>query len=154
METRRHATAVVRPSRPEDFEGVVALLRAADLPSAGVREHFSEFLVATGSGGLVGAAGIERYGTFGLLRSVVVAEDARGRGLGQLLTSRALERAGERRLLAVYLLTTTSAAFFERFGFRRVTRAGVPTELYASAELQGACPDSAIMMALDLAPRA
>jgi amino-acid N-acetyltransferase len=150
MSDHRHLTAVVRPARAADRETVERLLVAADLPTAGVADHFSEFVVATTAEGIVGAAGVERYGACGLLRSLVVDDAARGRGLGQLLTMRALDRANGAGVERVFLLTTTAAPYFERFGFRRTTREAIPDDVRASAELQGACPESAVVMERNL----
>jgi N-acetylglutamate synthase-like GNAT family acetyltransferase len=146
MPEHRHLTAVVRPARPADRPAVERLLRAAALPTAGLDDQFSEFMVATTADGVVGVAGVERYGAFGLLRSVVVDDAARGRGLGQLLTMRVLDRANTAGVSQVFLLTTTAAPYFARFGFRPTTREAIPADVRASAELQGACPESAIVM--------
>jgi amino-acid N-acetyltransferase len=50
----------------------------------------------------------------------------------------------------VFLLTTTAENFFPSFGFQRIERADVPTELEQSPELRGACPASATVMKLTL----
>jgi len=144
-------TVTVRPARPTDREAIERLLAAADLPLAGVAEHLGEFLVAVSSGGIVGTAAVEPWPPSGLLRSVAIHPSQRGRGLGALLTARAIERARSRGLTALYLLTTTAADWFPRFGFRSVPRARLPAELEGSAELRGACPDSAVCMELPLA---
>ena len=54
--------------------------------------------------------------------------------------------ARERGIHTLFLLTTTAAPYFERFGFRRTTRDAIPSDVRASAELQGACPESAVVM--------
>jgi len=71
-------------------------------------------------------------------RSVVVASDAKGAGIGGALTRRVLEEARGRGASTVYLLTTTAI------------RADVPAALQASKEFHGACPASAIVMRRDL----
>lgn len=150
MNERTLPTVVVRPARDSDRDAIERLLVAANLPLAGVAEHLGEFLVATGSAGIVGAAAVEGHGPYGLLRSVAVDESQRGRGLGGLLIARAIQRARGRGASALYLLTTTAAGYFSRFGFRAVPRTGLPAELSASEELRGACPDSAVCMELAL----
>jgi amino-acid N-acetyltransferase len=57
-----------------------------------------------------------------------------------------LDRAHGSRLDEIYLLTTTAENFFPKFGFVATTRATVPGALQASAEFQGACPDTAVVM--------
>ncbi len=141
---------VIRIARPEDRAQVEGLLAAADLPVEGVAEHFHSFFVAEDGDRIVGAAGLEFRGHHALLRSVVVAQDARRQGLGATLTRRALYEASARKVLGVYLLTTTAADFFRQFGFERVLRERAPDDVRASIEFRGACPDSAIAMSLVL----
>jgi N-acetylglutamate synthase-like GNAT family acetyltransferase len=140
----------IRPARAPDLAAIEALLSAAKLPVEGVAEHLGSFLVLHDGRGIRGAVGIEPYGDAALLRSVVVAPDERGRGRGVLLTTRAIEDARVRGARAVFLLTTTAAGFFPRFGFERVERSDVPGAVMASRELQGACPATAIVMMLRL----
>ena len=147
------STIIVRRARAEDRVRIEELLQSEQLPTDGLGDHFGNYLVAVTARGVAGAIGLERYGDYGLLRSAVVAVDARGRGVGELLTARVLQDALARGATHVYLLTTTAADWFERFGFRRIPRAELPAELNASAELSGACPDDAVCMAIDLAAR-
>src|SRR5687768_4750627 len=141
---------MIRTAEPGDRPSVEALLTEAGLPLEGVDEHFASFFVADEGGKIVGAAGIEWYGKDALLRSVVVASDAKGIGVGSLLTRRALDEARVHGARAVYLLTTTAEAFFPRFGFERTTREEAPERMRASREFQGACPDSATVMRCEL----
>jgi amino-acid N-acetyltransferase len=122
------------------------LLSASNLPLDGVRENFSSFLVAEDAGGVRGAVGLELFGPAALLRSAVVAREHRGAGVGHRLVERSLARAAEEGVGELYLLTTTAEEYFPRFGFLRIARSTVPDAVRASAEFQGACPDTAIAM--------
>jgi len=141
---------MIRIAQPDDRAEVQALLEVAGLPTEGVDEHFHSFFVADEGGHIVGAAGIEVRGRHALLRSVVVADDARGTGIGSALTRRALHEAIALDLRGVYLLTTTAEAFFRRFGFERAVREETPVLVQQSVEFRGACPESAIAMRLHL----
>ena len=143
-------TVAVRAARAADRAAIERLLGAAGLPLAGVADHLGEFLVAITSAGIVGTVAVESYPPSGLLRSVAVDASQRGRGLGALMTLRAIERARSRGLAALYLLTTTASEYFSRFGFRAVPKAALPPEVGASEELKGACPDTAVCMELRL----
>lgn len=145
-----HPTIVVRRARPEDRARVEALLAAENLPLAGVAEHFGSFLIAVTAQSIAGAIGLERYGEDALLRSAVVAKEARGRGVGALLAARLLHDAAAAGVRRVFLLTTTAEPWFARIGFRPVPRTELPAALSASAELRGACPDTAVAMRLEL----
>ena len=138
--------AALRSATRQDYERVTALLRGAGLPLAGVTRSLTGFEVAERHGQLLGAVALEQYGDDGLLRSAVVDPSARGDGIGAALMNRILDVARERRLRAVYLLTTTAEEWFPRFGFTRVDRAEVPEAVKASLEFREACPESAIVM--------
>ena len=106
--------------------------------------------MAQRSARIVGCAALEVFGRAGLLRSVTVDEAQRGQGLGHQLTQAALDLARTRGVASVYLLTTTAASFFPRFGFREVARADVDGAVKGSVEFTTACPASAVAMRVDL----
>jgi len=136
----------IRRAAKSDLPAVEKLLAASDLPTDGVRDNFSSFVVADDNGAIAGAIGLEKYGSFALLRSAVVSPDHRGNGVGRRLVEQLLERAEEAGVDEIFLLTTTAEEYFPRFGFARAERATVPDAVKASAEFRGACPDTAIVM--------
>jgi amino-acid N-acetyltransferase len=140
-----------RDARSADLPEVLALLRKADLPSAGVAEALPDFFVADSDGRLIGVAGLEIYRSSALLRSVVVEDEWRGSGVGGRLIDLALEKARARGLEDVFLLTTTAEHYFPRFGFACVAREAVSREVQASVEFKDACPASAVVMQRHLA---
>jgi amino-acid N-acetyltransferase len=137
---------LIRKANNSDLSAVENLLSASDLPLEGVRDSFSDFVVAEDHGAIAGAVGLERFGSAALLRSAVVSPDRRGTGIGRRLVERIVERARDSGVADLYLLTTTAEEYFPRFGFKRTTRADVPDAVKASAEFRGACPDTAIVM--------
>jgi amino-acid N-acetyltransferase len=141
----------IRAARAQDRTSVEELLAGAGLPLDGVEEHFAGFVVAEEAGQVVGTAGLEVHEDHGLLRSVVVAQGAKGQAVGRELTECVLREGRRRGLHAVYLLTTTAADYFARLGFERLGRDQVPIALHGSRELQGACPASAVAMRRALA---
>ncbi len=135
-----------------DLDPVLVLLRDASLPTEGVKEHFTNFLVAVdATGKLVGAIGMERYpdGT-GLLRSAVVAPSLRNSGVGSLLYERLIESARSARICRMVLLTNTAEKYFARKGFRVIPRSSVTGPVTKSSEFVDACPASAVCMELVL----
>jgi amino-acid N-acetyltransferase len=136
----------IRCATSSDLSAVENLLTASDLPTDGVRDNFSSFVVADDDGAIAGAIGLEKYGSCALLRSAVVRPDQRGNGIGRRLVEQLLERAEEAGVDEIYLLTTTAEDYFPRFGFRRTSRSVVPDALKQSAEFRGACPDTAVVM--------
>jgi len=135
----------LRRATAGDLPMLEALLAGRDLPLQGVAENVEGVWVAEGGGRIVGAAGLEIHGRFGLLRSLAVLPEAGNAGIGSRLTWQLLEEAVGQGLREVYLLTTPASEFFPRFGFVRIRRREVPSELQASREFE-ACPTTAVAM--------
>ena len=137
---------VIERANPRDLPEVRMLLERHHLPLDGVDEHMQTMVVARDDSRVVGAAALEFYADGALLRSVVVDPALQGRRLGNRLTEAALEIAQAHGADTVFLLTTTAARFFPKFGFEEITRAEVPASVQASVEFRSACPASAVVM--------
>lgn len=135
-----------RQATDRDLDAVQSLLSASHLPLDGVKENLSGFVVAEDRGKIAGAIGLEKFGSVALLRSAVVSSEHRGSGVGRKLVEQILERAAKDGIEELFLLTTTAEKYFPRFGFASTTRSDVPPSVKASAEFQGACPDTAVVM--------
>ena len=140
----------LRQAGPADWPAIEALLRANGLPLAGAREHLGTFVLAESGAEVLGCAGAEAYGDIALLRSVAVARGLQRQGIGRQLLALLIGEARRRSFKALYLLTTTAAAYFARLGFQPADRGAAPPALRQSAEFQGACPASADFMVLAL----
>lgn len=140
----------ITKAKPDELNAVLTLLADASLPPDGVAEHFEHFLVARAEDRVVGAVGMEHYGQSALLRSLAVAAEYQGQGLGRALTERLLQEARGRGVKRVFLLTETAADFFPRFGFKRIAREEADAEVQRSVEFRTACCQSAACMRLDL----
>lgn len=139
----------IRPASTEDWPAIASLLARYDLPIDGAQIHLETFFLAVDADdALLGVAGLEHYGSVGLLRSVAVAEQ--GKGVGEALIRHVLKIAPAHGIEQIVLLTATAADYFPRFGFRRIERTEAPPAAHESAEFQGACPASAVVMLLDL----
>lgn len=133
-----------------DLPAVQTFLRAQHLPTAGIVGNRNGFLLVEDAGQLVALAGVEVHGSVGLLRSVAVDPAYRSRGIAAQLVGQAIGYARQFGLSDLYLLTTTAKDYFPRFGFQALSRDQAPAALQASAEFQGACPDTATLMHLPL----
>ena len=51
----------IRRAKSSDLSAVERLLTASDLPTDGVRDNFSGFVVADDNGAIAGAIGLEKY---------------------------------------------------------------------------------------------
>jgi amino-acid N-acetyltransferase len=130
----------------EQIDAVLQLLRGQQLPTDGLRDHLSTTLVARDGDRIVGSAALEVYPHGALLRSVAVATEQQGQGLGRALTEAAIQLACEIQAPAIYLLTTTAEDYFPRFGFDQIERTAVPASVRTSIEFTFACPSSATVM--------
>src|SRR5687767_15970965 len=83
----------VRPATANDLSAVKDLLTESDLPLDGVSESLGSFVVADRGGKIVGVAGLEQCGEYGLLRAAAVAPGWRGLGLGRTLGQRVIADA-------------------------------------------------------------
>lgn len=68
----------LRTAQESDLPAVLGLLGRAQLPTAGVGDTPSHYVMAESGGQLVGVVGLEVYGESALLRSAVVEESWRG----------------------------------------------------------------------------
>lgn len=139
------------PASAHDLLAIRALLERSDLPTGDLESARPQFAVIHQDGQVVAAGALQRFAATALLRSVVVAPERRGRGLGRSIVSE-LERlaraAGINRLV---LLTQTAADFFARHGYRTIERSSAPEDMQASEEFRSLCPSSAVCMAKSLA---
>ena len=140
---------------PARWPEIRALLLSSGLPTRDLSPSSTgRFLVETEGDALLGCVAVEPYGDpsagsgqrAGLLRSLAVAPEARGRGLGGRLVDAAEARARADGLGALYLLTATAEAFFRARGWRVVDRAEVPSSVRASSEFRGSCCASAVCL--------
>lgn len=136
----------IRGASPADLPRIESLLAKSDLPVAGVRDALPTFLVAEAGSDIVGVAGLEICCDNALLRSVAVSPEYRSKGVGRMLVTRLIGDAESRGLHALYLLTTTADQYFPSFGFHRIARDDVPSEVQETVEFTSACPASATVM--------
>lgn len=129
-----------------DRPAIEGLLTGSGLPLDGLDIALPTALVARTGTDVVGCAAVEAYGSAGLLRSVCVAPDLRGTGLGTRLVAEAEALAAAHGIVELYLLTETAGPWFERLGYAATTRASVPPALTASPEFTSACPESAAVL--------
>ncbi len=129
-----------------DRVAVRHLLLDSRLPVDDLETAAIEFIVATDVSGLSGVVGLERFGDGGLLRSLAVRDDQRGRGIGEHLVKAVEARASSLGLRHLVLLTETAAPFFSKRGYVVFARDKVPSAVQRSAEFHSICPASATCM--------
>jgi amino-acid N-acetyltransferase len=144
------STGAIVELRRADLAQLEALLRANRLPTADCAEQLQNFCASYENARLVAAGAIEPVAQYGLLRSIVVSEDRRGRGLARRITAHLLDRARAEGRVAIYLLTETAQAYFAGLGFVPIMRTEVPEAVCLTRQFVSLCPDSASCMCLPL----
>jgi amino-acid N-acetyltransferase len=138
---------VIGAARPADGTAVADQLRAAGLPVDDLSTAAGLALLTARCGGqLAGVVGVQALGAAGLLRSLAVAPEFRGRGLGGQLVAEAEALARARGVKDLYLLTTTAETYFARRGYTPAERGAAPAALQATGEFQSLCPASAVCL--------
>jgi N-acetylglutamate synthase-like GNAT family acetyltransferase len=140
----------VDPASSQDLIGIRALLERAGLPTSDLESAQPEFVVIRADGKAIAAGALQRFGSSALLRSVVVAPDHRGSGLGHLIVSELERSARTAQITQLILLTETAVEFFAHEGYRVIERSSAPEEMRASEEFRSLCPSSATCMAKSL----
>lgn len=124
------------------FTAMCTALEAAQLPTADLFDGPARYFAL----GTEGYGGLVLLGKTGLLRSIVVAKEQRGKGVGAAILNGLLAQARELGLEYVWLLTTTADEFFSKRGFTRVSRRNAPDAIAGTAQFKQLCPDTAVLL--------
>lgn len=124
---------------------------------ADLYEHLRDFFVCTekfdGAEQVVGCAALELvWRDLAEIKSLAVDEERRGRGVGRKLVQAALEEGRRLGLTRIFALTR-ERAFFERMGFRMVSKETLPHKVWTDCvrcPLQEHCDEIAMVMDLPL----
>lgn len=142
-------TMTVSPVSKANRSTALELLAKANLPVEDIQEH-TELFELKDEEETIGTIGLEHDGTVGLVRSLSVEEGKRGRGCGEQLVNFLEEKAKQKGLKSLYLLTTTAAPFFSKRGYLVIGRSEVPPFIQQTSEFRSTCPASATVMKKDL----
>jgi len=126
------------------------LLKRYDLPASDCIFHLENFVVAIHDGKLVGVGGFESCSGYGLLRSFAVSPKFKGQGIAEHIFETVYSNALRQEKTSLYLLTTTAASYFEKFGFSKCDRSSCPESIKRTKQFSEFCPESAITMELTL----
>lgn len=140
-----------RAAVEDDLSAVAELLARAGLPPLESTQSLSNIIVAVDDSQVVGSAAFDVYGRSGLLRSIVVAEERRSSGLGRDLFRSLLSRVYELGLKELFTLPNQADGFFEKLGFKRVSRERAPGQIRDSRELRELGPQDETLLRLLLA---
>ena len=142
-------TISIRQATHDDLPTARTLLSDAGLPVDDLAATHLAF-VGVADEDVVGVIGFENHGRVGLLRSLVVAEDARAAGLGRELVAALEASAREQGIDEIWLLTIDADPFFGALGYQIRGRSSAPPEISATAEFTRLCPGDAFLMCKEL----
>jgi amino-acid N-acetyltransferase len=145
----------IHSAKHTDLPAIRALLELERLPASDLDQRALErFMIWRDDSGVNGIVGLEVYGHVALLRSLVVARSARGKGAGAALTQAAEHLAAESGAKNIYLLTTSAERFFSAHGYRNVERGEAPQSIQGTTQFSALCPSTAVLMMKALRPAA
>ena len=143
---KMNITLNFQQAEPEDIRDIKELLEGHHLPVSDLEDSEITFFVLRKGHRLMACAGIEHFGTDGLLRSVAVLPELTGKGIGSAFIDFLFSEIPDREIEGLYLLTETAEVFFSRKGFTKIDRDSVPELLMASSEFSELCPSTAVCM--------
>jgi len=94
----------------------------------------------------LGLVGLECHGDSALLRSLLVEQRARKRGLGGQLVGYCEKFCKDQRISTLYLLTETAQPFFSKLGYVTACREHAPSAINATRQASSLCSKEAVMM--------
>ncbi len=135
------------PAQSGDNTLVKQLLAECELPHQDLTpSHLQHFWTLRDGAMLAGVVGLELHNNVGLLRSLAVPTQHRGKGLGSNLVRKAEAYARLQGVEELYLLTTTADEFFAGLGYEKTDRGSAPGAIRETTEFKSLCPDSAVCM--------
>ena len=136
--------SVVKPAVVD--QPLLDLLAFCNLPVADISTSNAKFWAVRQDHELRGCIGLETNDGVGLLRSLAVATESRGQGLGAALVGVVEDAAREGGVSELYLITNTAQLYFESFGFVPVVRAKAPPIIATSRQFTSLCPSTSSVM--------
>src|SRR5438874_7417947 len=90
------AQAMFRAATADDVPAMSALIASENLPPFFIEEFLDGFILSERDGKMLACGGVEIYGDCAVIRSIVVAPDGRGLGLGRRAAELLMEQGRER----------------------------------------------------------
>ncbi len=151
--------ALIRPARPEEAPAIAELVaqhaqRALMLPRPlpAVRESIDCWIVAVEGGRVLACGSLLRYTPeLTEVRSLAVADEFKGQGLGSAVVKALIEEARRRGVRHLFALTRV-APFFQRLGFEPTEAARFPEKVWRDCLLcpiRARCDEVAVVMSFE-----
>ncbi len=139
-----------RTAKKKDLTDIKKILKQSNLPTKDCDSHADNFIVVEQEGEIIAAGGLEIYGALGLVRSIVVIPEYRGKGISRKILTILEDRAYDRGVNTLYLLTETAEKYFKNLGFSVKKRSETPEAIVKTKQFSDLCPSSATIMHRDI----
>lgn len=139
-----------RTAEKKDLAEIKEILKQSNLPTEDCDSHVDNFIVAEQERKIIGTGGIEIYGALGLVRSIVVIPEYRGKGISREILTILESRAYDRGVNILYLLTETAEEYFKNLGFSVKNRLETPEAIVNTKQFSNLCPSTAKVMRRDI----
>jgi amino-acid N-acetyltransferase len=128
----------VRSAKISDAKAICSLIneyaeqdRMLFRSMAEIYKNLQAFTVAEMEGSVVGCCALEVvWSDLAEIKSLAVAESAKGKGVGRMLVTAAVQQAGQMCIEKVFALTL-DPQFFEKLGFERVDTDKLPMKVWS-----------------------
>jgi len=105
------------------------------------------FAILDDQGQAAGYCGYEMPGEgLAFIRSCVVPGGGRRKGVGRAMMSALIERLSSEKISDLYLLTMDADPFFEKFGFKIISRDDAPETVRGTAQFEMEICNEAVLM--------
>ena len=139
--------SILHSISPDDA-GFVAALEQVGMPTSDLESSGGiYFAIADERGEPIGYCGYETpLEGIAFIRSCVVPEMGRGKGTGRTMMSALMEQLAANGLTDCYLLTMDADPFFERFGFKIISRDDAPEAVRGTSQFALEVCNGAVLM--------
>jgi amino-acid N-acetyltransferase len=152
----RSGSLLILPAAPEHIPAITTLVndhahRGDLLPrsAASIAASLDDWLIGLDAGIVVACGALYHYnGSLAEVRSVAVADHAKGQGWGSALVTALLRLADDRAVPEVFTLTR-AVGFFARLGFAVTDKAHYPLKVWKDCQicpLQDNCDETAMAL--------
>ncbi|MGM7703083.1 GNAT family N-acetyltransferase [Pseudalkalibacillus sp. Hm43] len=141
-----------RPAETNDTPSIKQFVAQAGLSSEGIENCIQTFIILeTDKKKMAGTVGLERFGTDGLIRSLVLDKEYSSEELLLQLLKAVIRLADYKGIETVYLLTRVTSIFYA-LGFTEIPYDKVPDDLLNSPHLKQYDRDQIAIMKRQLIP--
>ena len=135
-----------REALESDLQTITEILSVNNLPSNDCAKHLGNFVVFEANGEIIGIGGMELFRTVALIRSIAVTTEHRKKGLAKKIIKTLEDKAKQKGVKAVYLLTESAVLYFTNQGFSIKDRTNIPVSIMQTQQFKELCPASATVM--------